>query len=58
MGIPNVKIGDKCVCPICGKEFEVSSDTMYIAKGGYTCSWKCFLTRVKDGEVNRNDKTK
>lgn len=34
-------------CPVCRKEFELNSDTKYIAAGGYTCSWECFLTVVK-----------
>lgn len=56
MGIPNVKIGDKCVCPMCGKEFEVSADTAHIVKGGYTCSWRCFLARIKKTEVEKGKK--
>lgn len=34
-------------CPVCEKEFEPNDDTKYIAAGGYTCSWKCFLTVAK-----------
>ena len=34
-------------CPVCGKEFKPNDDTKYIAVGGYTCSWKCFLNDVK-----------
>lgn len=42
-------------CPICGKEFKPNDDTKYIAAGGYTCSWKCFLTEVKRQEENKKD---
>ena len=35
------------VCPVCGKEFKANDDTKYIAAGGYTCSWKCFLNETK-----------
>lgn len=35
------------VCPVCGKEFEANDDTRYIIAGGFTCSWKCFLTESK-----------
>ena len=41
-------IGDKLICPICEKEFTVSDDTRYLVKSEFTCSWKCFLERVKD----------
>lgn len=50
--ILDAKIGDRLVCPVCNKEFKATDDTKYIAKGGYiyVCSWKCFLTRVKEAE--------
>lgn len=41
------------ICPVCGKEFKFSEDTKYIAAGGYTCSWKCFLTEVKRRESEK-----
>lgn len=46
------------VCPVCGKEFEANDDTRYIICGGYTCSWKCFLTehRKRVSEKERNKK--
>lgn len=34
-------------CSVCNKEFKADDDTRYIIKGGYTCSWKCFLTESK-----------
>lgn len=43
-------------CPVCAKEFKPTNDTKYIAAGGYTCSWKCFLTEVKRQEANKKDK--
>lgn len=43
----DAKIGDTLVCSVCGKEFKVSDDTKYICKGGYTCTWKCFLNHVR-----------
>jgi hypothetical protein len=43
----NVTIGEKLICPVCGKEFIASDGTKYIVAGGFTCSWKCFLIRVK-----------
>lgn len=42
------------VCPVCEQEFKPNYDTKYIAVGGYTCSWKCFLTRVKERESEKN----
>ena len=41
------------VCPVCGKEFKFNEDTKYIAAGGYTCSWKCFLTVAKKYESEK-----
>ena len=49
----NVTIGEKLICPVCGKEFRVSEDTKYIAAGGYTCSWKCFLVKAKEPKINK-----
>lgn len=40
--------GELCVCPICKKEFKASDDTKYICRGGYTCSWGCFLDNAKN----------
>ena len=45
------------ICPVCEKEFKPNGDTKYIVYGGYTCSWKCFLTRVKEQE-SKKDKNK
>lgn len=47
--IPNTydiypKTGTELICPICGKKFKVTDDTRYLRKGGYVCSWKCFLS--------------
>lgn len=42
------------ICPICGKEFEADDDTRYIISGGYTCSWKCFLTESKRRNNEKN----
>jgi len=58
MMISDVKLGEKLVCTVCGKEFTVTEDTKYIAKGGYVCNWKCFLARVKEVELEKNNKTK
>ena len=44
------------ICPVCGKEFKLNDDTKYIANGGYTCSWKCFLTFVKQREKEKDKK--
>lgn len=45
------------ICPVCGKEFKRNDDTKYIAAGGYTCSWNCFLKRVKT-KKEENDEHK
>lgn len=37
-----LKAGDKCICPVCGKEFIVNPyDTHYIIRRHYTCGWDC-----------------
>lgn len=41
-------------CSVCGKEFKANDDTRYIIKGGYTCSWKCFLTESKRQESEKS----
>lgn len=38
---------DKCVCPVCKKEFVKDETHKFILKEGYTCSWECFRRRVK-----------
>ena len=43
------------ICPVCGKSFPPDDDTKYIASGGYTCSWDCFLTVVKRGESKKKE---
>ena len=51
--IPN---GVELICPICHKQFIKNDETKYVIKGGYTCSWKCFLKRVKDTGKERKGK--
>ena len=46
------------VCPVCGKELKRNDDTKYIAAGGYTCSWSCFLKRVKAKHQEKGDDKK
>ena len=40
--------GETLECPVCKKQYKVNSDTLYIIKGGYTCSWNCFLKVIKE----------
>ena len=47
---------ENLICPVCGKSFPPDDDTKYIASGGYTCSWDCFLTVVKRDESKRKEK--
>ncbi len=44
---------EKLVCPVCSKEFKVNGDTKYFIRGGYTCSWKCFLNEVRRQDAER-----
>lgn len=43
-------------CPVCDKKFKPNDDTKYIAAGGYTCSWKCFLDAAKKYNKDKDDK--
>lgn len=54
----NVTIGEKLVCPVCGKEFKATDDTKYIARGGFTCDWKCFLSSVKNASPKQTGRRK
>lgn len=54
----NVTIGEKLICPVCGKEFKATEDTKYIAGGGYTCDWKCFLVKAKESSQKKKQKCK
>lgn len=58
MDIPEIKLGDRLVCPICNNEFTATEDTKYIAGGGYVCTWKCFLTRVKETQADTKKEKK
>lgn len=58
MDIPEIKLGDRLVCPICNKEFKTTEDTKYIAGGGYVCSWKCFLNRVSETQADTKKEKK
>ena len=46
------------VYPICGKEFTRNDDTKYVTHGGYTCSWDCFLSAIKNREQEKNNNGK
>lgn len=54
--IPTIKLGDKLLCPICGKEFTVTENTKYIFNKQYACEWPCFLEKVKKCDEERNNK--
>ena len=41
------------ICPVCGKSFIQTEEHKYRVREGLTCSWKCFLERVK--EVNEKN---
>lgn len=47
MIIPEHKIGDKVICPVCQKQYIFSVENAYIISGDYACDWKCFMTRAK-----------
>lgn len=47
--------GQSYVCPVCGKTFVVTDEHKYVICGGFTCSWKCFLSATKNIEKTRKD---
>lgn len=51
-------IGDTVECPVCGKPFKVTVDSCCLIRGGYTCSWKCFLDEVKRREEQKKSNCK
>ena len=55
-------INNTLICPVCGKRFLPNDDSKYLIGKEYTCSWDCFLKKVKekyngtDGSANTNAK--
>ncbi len=41
-------IDSTLICPVCGKRFLPGDDTKYLIGKEYTCSWDCFLKKVKE----------
>ena len=56
MRIPQVKIGEELICPICGKIFTADENTCFFAKGEWNCSWECFRSYVKEREKFKKSK--
>ena len=48
-------INDTLICPVCGKRFLPNDDSKYLIGKEYTCSWDCFLSKVKE-KYNENDR--
>ena len=42
MSLERPKVGEKLVCPVCGKEFKATENTVFVIHNAYTCSWACF----------------
>ena len=55
-------INNTLICPVCGKRFLPNNDSKYLIGKEYTCSWDCFLNKVKekyngtDGSADTNAK--
>ena len=45
--------GQSYVCPVCGNTFVATDEHKYVICGGFTCSWKCFLSATKNIEKNK-----
>lgn len=48
-------INNTLICPVCGKRFLPNDDSKYLIGKEYTCSWDCFLKKVKE-KYNENDR--
>lgn len=52
--IPNRKIGDIIVCPICKNKFNLTENHKFVREGDFTCSWCCFLGTPKKTAESAN----
>lgn len=43
-------IGDKLICPVCGKEFIADENTCFATTKGFVCGWACFIDKVNECE--------
>lgn len=41
--IPNRKIGDIVVCPICGRQYRLTENHKFLRGNDFVCSWDCFM---------------
>lgn len=57
MRIPDHKIGDKVICPVCKKQYTFSEENYCIISGEYTCDWKCFTGQVKKVMKEKEEQT-
>ena len=48
-------INNTLICPVCDKRFLPNDDSKYLIGKEYTCSWDCFLKKVKE-KYNENDR--
>lgn len=58
MRIPDHKIGEKVICPVCKKQYIFSEENCYIICGDYACEWKCFIGHVKKIEKEKEENNK
>lgn len=42
MSLERPKVGEELICPVCGKKFKATENTVFIMHNAYTCSWDCF----------------
>lgn len=55
--VPPVKIGDKCICPECKKQFKITEDSAYLIGNQFTCSWACLHNHIKRTQPYDPNKT-
>lgn len=50
--IPNRKIGDIVVCPICGRQYRLTENHKFLRENDFVCSWDCFMGRTNKTAEN------
>ena len=53
ISVPEQK--EQVTCPVCNKTFFFNEESCYYIKGGWTCSWECFLNALKSRQLNANE---
>lgn len=50
--IPNRKIGDIVICPMCGKQYRLTENHKFLRENDFVCSWDCFMGKANKSAEN------